>query len=209
MNQNGQLLDDYEESFDVLGDLILESESDPDISSGSSCGCGQADVMVQCHDCTEYKATCKPCFVSQHLNTPFHWAEVWDQAEGFFVRHDISRLDHTVQLGHHGRPCPSSVGSRKFTVVDHNGVHATQLAFCGCHENPPNKIRQLMRARLFPATIKETKTAFTFTVMKECHLHNLEAKKAAYDYMGALRRLTDNAFTADVPVSRLSRPDYS
>ncbi|KAJ7884770.1 hypothetical protein B0H14DRAFT_2564170 [Mycena olivaceomarginata] len=38
--------------------------------------------------------------------------------------------------------------------------------------------------------------------MKECHLHNLEAKKAAYDYMGALRRPTDNAFTADVPLTK-------
>ncbi|KAK7006975.1 hypothetical protein R3P38DRAFT_2554914 [Favolaschia claudopus] len=56
-----------------------------------------------------------------------------------------------------------------------------------------------MRARLFPATMKETKSAFTFTVLKECHLHNLESKKASYDYMGALRRLTDNSFTADVP----------
>ena len=57
-----------------------------------------------------------------------------------------------------------------------------------------------MRARLFPATTRDTKTAFTFKVLKEFHLHNLESKKAAYDYLGAIRRLTDNAFTADVPV---------
>ncbi|KAJ7710762.1 hypothetical protein B0H17DRAFT_837153, partial [Mycena rosella] len=163
--------------------------------------CGDGQVKVQCYDCTEYRATCTQCFVSQHLNTPFHWAEVWDTDNGFFVKHDISRLNHVVQLGHHGGPCTSPSGTRKFTVVDHNGVHATELAFCGCREQPPNKIRQLMRACLFPAMVKETRTAFTFTVMKQCHLHNLEAKKAAYDYMGALRRLTDNAFTEDVPVS--------
>ncbi|KAJ7727794.1 hypothetical protein B0H14DRAFT_3518755 [Mycena olivaceomarginata] len=26
------------------------------------------------------------------------------------------------------------------------------MSFCGCHELPPNKIKQLMRSRLFPAT---------------------------------------------------------
>ncbi|KAJ7304705.1 hypothetical protein DFH08DRAFT_825282 [Mycena albidolilacea] len=51
------------------------------------------------------------------------------------------------------------------------------------------------------ATAKDPGTAFTFSVLKEFSLHNLESKKAAYDYLGALSRLTDNAFTADVPVS--------
>ncbi|KAJ7828326.1 hypothetical protein B0H13DRAFT_2373260 [Mycena leptocephala] len=260
--QNGQLFDDYGEGFDILGDLMLEHESDPEITAGSKgiplkrllkftpggikfidsrinagdiallsaepwwgmgqkmggvpsvhkcyyyngiplagsiCSCGSKEVEIQCHDCTGYKATCTKCFIAQHLNNPFHWAEKWDLADGFFVKHDISSLGHIIQLGHHGGPCASPVGTRKFTVVDHNGVHATQLAFCGCRELPPNKVRQLMRSRLFPATMKETKTAFTFTLLKQCHLHNLEAKKAAYDYMGALRRLTNNSFTADVP----------
>ncbi|KAJ7436964.1 hypothetical protein B0H11DRAFT_1754208 [Mycena galericulata] len=173
--------------------------ADADIESGVVCSCGERAVQIQCHDCTEFAATCSQCFVSQHLNNPFHWAQKWDPLQGFFVKHDISRLGHIIQLGHHGRPCPSSTGSRKFITVDHNGVHATELAFCGCHENPPNMVRQLMRARLFPATVTQPKTAFTFTVLDECHFHNLEAKKAAYDYMGALRRLTDNAFTSDVP----------
>lgn len=57
-----------------------------------------------------------------------------------------------------------------------------------------------MRARLFPATTQDPRTAFSFAVLKQFHLHNLESKKAAYDYLGALRRLTDNAFTADVSV---------
>lgn len=57
-----------------------------------------------------------------------------------------------------------------------------------------------MRARLFPATTQDPRTAFSFAILKQFHLHNLESKKAAYDYLGALRRLTDNAFTADVSV---------
>ncbi|KAJ7852712.1 hypothetical protein B0H13DRAFT_1904487 [Mycena leptocephala] len=95
----------------------------------------------------------------------FHWAEGWNSLTGFFVRHDISKLGHVIQLGHNG---------------------AT------------NKIRQLMRSRLFPATTKDPHTAFTVNMLKEFQLHNLESKKAAYDYIGAIRRLSDNSFTADV-----------
>lgn len=57
-----------------------------------------------------------------------------------------------------------------------------------------------MDARLFPASARDPRTAYTFNVLKDFHLHNLESKKAAYDYMAALRRLTSNSFTADVPV---------
>ncbi|KAJ7807726.1 hypothetical protein B0H13DRAFT_1669073 [Mycena leptocephala] len=99
---------------------------------------------------------------------------------------------------------------RLFTVVDENGIHSTRLAFCGCQEQPPNKIRQLMRARLFPATTKDLHTAFTINMLKEFQLHNLESKKAAYDYLGAIRRLSDNSFTADIPVCKftLHHSDY-
>ncbi|KAJ7815232.1 hypothetical protein B0H14DRAFT_2170461, partial [Mycena olivaceomarginata] len=63
-----------------------------------------------------------------------------------------------------------------------NGVHPTRLVFCGCREQPPNKIRQLMRAGLFPATTKEPHTAFTVSMLKEFQLHHFESKKAAYDH---------------------------
>ncbi|KAJ7931881.1 hypothetical protein B0H13DRAFT_1857533 [Mycena leptocephala] len=34
---------------------------------------------------------------------------------------------------------------------------------------------------------------------EDFQLHNLESKKAAYDYLAAIRRLSDNSFTADIP----------
>ncbi|KAJ6484788.1 hypothetical protein C8R45DRAFT_1075191 [Mycena sanguinolenta] len=118
---------------------------------------------------------------------------------GIFVKSDISTLGHVIQLGHNGGPCKEPSNPLLFTVVHGNGVHATKLAFCGCRELPINKPRQLMRSRLFPATVKDPRTVFTFSMLKEFALHNLESKKAAYDYLGAVLRLTDNGFTADVP----------
>ncbi|KAJ7127477.1 hypothetical protein C8R46DRAFT_1235584 [Mycena filopes] len=195
--QKAQLLEDFADHFDELGRLLLEFEADELV--GSPCGCGaKALATTQCHDCTAYATSCSNCFVQSHVRNPFHWAEVWDELQGFFVRHDISKLGHVIQLGHNGDPCPSPCGERIFTIVDENGIHSTRLAFCGCHELPPNKVKQLMRARLFPATTRNPETAFTFKMLKGFQLHNLESKKAAYDYLGAIRRLTDNSFTADV-----------
>ncbi|KAJ7887451.1 hypothetical protein B0H13DRAFT_1627427, partial [Mycena leptocephala] len=98
--------------------------------------------------------------------------------------------------GHRGKPCKSPVGERLFTAVAANGVHSTRLAFCGCESPSPNKIKQLMQARLFPATTRDSHSAFTVNILKDFQLHNLESKKAAYDYLAAIRRLSDNAFTA-------------
>ncbi|KAJ7637786.1 hypothetical protein B0H17DRAFT_1164057 [Mycena rosella] len=184
--QNGQLLDDFGEHLDDLGSLLLESEADEDTALQCACPSGLKRT-TQCFDCTGYPATCEHCFVKAHIHNPFHWAEVWNRMAGFFVWHDISKLGHTIQLGHKGGQCPQSIGGHTFTVVD---------AFRGCKELPPNKIKQPMRAGLFPATTKDPHTAFTISMLKEFQLHNLESKKAVYDYLGAIRRLTDNSFTS-------------
>ncbi|KAJ7664648.1 hypothetical protein DFH06DRAFT_1392447 [Mycena polygramma] len=198
ITQNAQFLEDFRTHFEELGQYLLEYETDAAV--GTACRCGQPDKIctTQCHDCTGYQISCAQCFVEAHRQNPFHWAEVWDKLQGFFIRHDISKLEHVIQLGHNGGTCPSPCGEQLFTVVDTNGIHSTRLAFCGCHELPPNKVKQLMRSRLFPATTRDPETAFTINMLKDFQLHNLESKKAAYDYLGAIRRLSDNAFTADV-----------
>jgi len=57
-----------------------------------------------------------------------------------------------------------------------------------------------MRAELFPATMNQPTTAFTFRVLRQFHLHHLEGKESAYDFIGALRRMSDNAFPQRIPV---------
>ena len=46
--------------------------------------------------------------------------------------------------------------------------------------------------------------AFTFNVLHQFHLHHLESKESAYDFVGALRRLMDNAFAQGVSVSNMT-----
>ena len=65
-----------------------------------------------------------------------------------------------------------------------------------------------MHSQLFPATTQDPKTAFTFSVLKDFHMHNLQSKCGAFDYMLSLRRLTDNVFTNKVPVSDFKAANY-
>ena len=57
-----------------------------------------------------------------------------------------------------------------------------------------------MRAQLFPATIAQPTMAFTFRVLRQFHIHHLEGKESVHDFIGALRRLSDNMFPQRVPV---------
>jgi CxC2 like cysteine cluster associated with KDZ transposases len=155
----------------------------------------------RCLDCFQSPVTCERCFIQRHKTQPFHWVEQWNGA--FFIRRDISALGHPIALGHRGELCHNIskvTPPLEFLIVHTNGIHRTKLLFCGC-VGCGNRMQQLLKAQLFPATTEQPTTAFTFAVLREFHLHSLESVVAAHGYMGALRRLTDNTFTTDVPVS--------
>jgi len=159
--------------------------------------------MVRCHDCLQYQPSCRHCFINAHRSMPTHWAEIWDDDQGFFVKHDISVVEpggYATQLGHHGGECPCSPPDRFFILVDTNGIHNTKIRFCECSSTSPDQVEQLMSLGLFPATLKQPRMAFTFRVLRQAHLMNLESKAAMYDFVGTLRRLTDNAFAQETSV---------
>ena len=120
----------------------------------------------------------------------------------FFICHDIALLRDdiaTINLGHHGCPCPSAhVTNVIFTLVDTNGIHKTKIQFCSCVTD--NCSEQLMRTWLFPTTIPQPTTAFTFRILQQFYIHHLESQESAYDFVGSLCCLTDNAFAYSVPV---------
>ena len=159
--------------------------------------------MTRCCDCFCYEMSCVDCFIASHRNLPTHWAEVWDADQGFFIRHDIAALRDdisSVNLGHHRFPCQSKHSANlNFTLVDTNGVHQTKIRFCSC-EGFPDRSEQLMRAKLFPATMTQPTTAFTFRVLKQFHIFHLEGKLSAYDFIGALRCISDSAFPQRIAV---------
>ncbi|KAF8803122.1 hypothetical protein BYT27DRAFT_7226149 [Phlegmacium glaucopus] len=128
--------------------------------------------------------------------------KVWNYEQGFFVHHDIAMLRDNIasmNLGHSGNPCHSSHATNiLFHIVDTNSIHQTKVRFCTC-EGLVDRPGQLMHAEIFPATMKQPTTAFTFCLLHQFHLLHLEGKVSAYDFIGALRRLSDNAFPQRIP----------
>jgi hypothetical protein len=93
-------------------------------------------------------------------------------------------------------------GNPIITVVDRSGVHEIGVSWCCCSGAPEHDM-QLMMAGLFPATFRNPKTAFTFRVLEEFHLDNLECKTTPSQFFSHLRRLTNDEFPNVVPVGRI------
>jgi len=190
---------------DRLLNWMLERHADASIGQACSCGNPDSQRTTRCYDC-DHPSSCSECYISTHQSSPTHWAEVWNPQLGFFVRHDISMLrseGYSISLGHSGLPCPSSADSTavNFHLIDTNGIHQTRIQFCYCRGDP-DRSEQLMRARYFPATPLRPTTAFTWQVLHLFHLQQLEAKISAYDFVGSLRRMTNNSFAQDIPASK-------
>ncbi|KAK7017104.1 hypothetical protein VNI00_018673 [Paramarasmius palmivorus] len=107
-----------------------------------------------------------------------------------------------IQLGHPvGVKCKGRLVPRSgFVVVDVEGVQEVTLQYCGCQrsEEVGREWQQLMRFRLFPATVEEPHTAFTFRVLNHFHVLTLKGKVTLYDFYAALESLTDGSGTRDV-----------
>jgi hypothetical protein len=75
--------------------------------------------------------------------------------------------------------------------MDNTGIHKVALDFCGCGTMQTH-IKQLLCARLFPATVTDPKTAATFCVLEQFHVLSFESKASAFEFYQGLARLSDN-----------------
>lgn len=196
----------------ILQDCILQQYDNP--HQFDDCSCGKGKRLVQCRydGCLQYPTSCQTCFISRHRQNPLHWALVWDISKQIWIQHDISDLsdEFAIQLGHiddkdDEHMCSGTRSPINFIITHINGVHSTRLKFCGCL-NAQDKVSQLMLAKLFPTSSASPESAYTFAVLKHFHMHNLQSKCGAFDFILSLRRLTDNVFTPKVPVSSQHYP---
>ncbi|KAK6974846.1 CxC2 domain-containing protein [Favolaschia claudopus] len=92
----------------------------------------------------------------------------------------------------------------KFLVLAETGPQSLELHVCGHVTQAPNdplgsRTAQLLNARLFPCSFTEPKSAISFDVLRRFEIMHVESKAPAFDFYGALRRMSDNAFTGSVP----------
>lgn len=126
--------------------------------------------------------------------------QVWNG--NFFERILLKTLGLRIQLGHiPGKVCsqPQAAAGDNFVIIDSDGIHEVGLDFCGCETTSP-LVSQLLRARLFPATTLQPRTAATFRVLETFQMLSHTAKVSGHEFMISLARRTNNTITADVKV---------
>ncbi|KAE9398936.1 hypothetical protein BT96DRAFT_821178, partial [Gymnopus androsaceus JB14] len=167
---------------------------------GTPCSCKKGVHMVRCRNCYQRPPLCSDCFIREHKYIPFHWAERWDEGGKFFSTCDMSALDHNwaLNLGHSAEQCPNATKTMHINIIETSGPHGTLVRYCQCH-GCPDKWQQLFDAHLFPGSVSNPGTAYTFRLMREYEVHAVASKKNAWDYTKALAQLANRQFPEMVP----------
>jgi CxC2 like cysteine cluster associated with KDZ transposases len=141
-------------------------------------------------------------YIGPQLPTP----EKTPQPEGPPSIPEISDdlFDHPEEILEQGDGIPSRMqtapsGNPILTIVDRSGVFEMEIVFCICSDD--GKLdEQLLQSGLFPATFKQPKTMFTFSVLDDFLKDNLECKTTAQQYYSKLQSVTSKMFPNHVPV---------
>ena len=86
-------------------------------------------------------------------------------------------------------------------IVSSTGIFRRSIRWCHCATSPGQYVQLLLQAKLFPASFKNPKTAFTFEVLDHFRVDALECKTAAMNFMSKIQRIIDEVFPSKVPVS--------
>lgn len=171
--------------------------------------CGVEGASFRCLTCIGGPLCCQECCVGSHQHDPFHKIQEWK--DGFFQSVHLRNLGFILHLGHCGKECLNSAGfaplppscktfpHEDILLVDVAGVELHRVAWCNCPERL-EKPFQLIQMGLYPATLKNTATAFSFQVLDHFYLDSLESHTSAMSFYSKLRRLTNNIDPDSVPV---------
>ena len=82
-----------------------------------------------------------------------------------------------------------------------------RVHYCQC-PNAKRADRQFVNMGFLPASVMKPKTTFTFRVLDDFHLTNLECNTASTSYWHKIVQKTSNVFQALVPVCITWVPHY-
>ena len=105
--------------------------------------------------------------------------------------------DHSDRGSQRTRTAAS--GNPLLTIVNQTGVFDMDVLFCIC-PNAGERDEQLLKAGLFPSSFKQIETVFTFSVLDDFLVDNLECKTTAQQYYAKLQGITNRMFPDRVPV---------
>jgi hypothetical protein len=73
-----------------------------------------------------------------------------------------------------------------FWVIDVTGLHHIAIDFCGCGKDDQRPTVQLLRSRLYPATVTQPQSAATFEALKFFEILSYESKSSAFEFYQTL-----------------------
>ncbi|KAH6867699.1 hypothetical protein BKA70DRAFT_1379996 [Coprinopsis sp. MPI-PUGE-AT-0042] len=185
-----------------------------------------AQPIWRCKDCLGPSLFCTSCCGHEHRRNPFHRVEVW--SETHFRPSWLWRAGVTLSLcssgacssnsddeenQFHEAPPPLNAtdrtygakpegcfvqGLRVLVVVHTNGIHHLPCQFCECDGHPDEDV-QLLCMGFYPASHKEVRTVFTFALLDQHLLENLECYTSSMHFYSKLRRLTNKIFPKKTP----------
>ncbi|KAJ6617649.1 hypothetical protein B0H10DRAFT_2218377 [Mycena sp. CBHHK59/15] len=182
--QNVAHMNELKEQEEVFIQALLGLHHDTLLLTPCSCGINKHIWKVTCCDCLQAPLLCPQCWLNAHRMMPTHWGNT------------------SVALGHYGQQCPDSAPGRSFTLVDGNGIHASAIAFCRCKgldSKRTPEFQQLVRAGIFPGSVKDPKTGYTLTLLDYYRQERSQGKGSAYNFVHVLQRMADPFFADSVP----------
>ena len=196
-----------------------------DLKNHGECSFCDSEASWRCLTCTGTPLFCCLCCRQEHRYNALHRIQYW--VGNYFTDDWLYNLGVCIHLGHQGSECPkamSGINSQHLlegpvddlyaspscirdvpddgysvTVGHVNGVHKIWIKSCHCNGREAEDLH-LMESRLFPLSFKTVQSAFTFELLDDFRLDNLECKVAAYHYYKKLRRVTSPIFPDAVPV---------
>ena len=127
----------------------------------------------------------------------------YTQGQPEMEEEDSDTEDQMPEYGWSGSAAPPhgyAPGAQEVVVVHTNAVHRLPVFLCSCPD-APDPMDQYLEMGFYPATFKEIETLFTFQVLDDYLLQNLECQTSCHHYYSKLRRMTNKIFPGSVPVS--------
>jgi CxC2 like cysteine cluster associated with KDZ transposases len=133
---------------------------------------------------------CCPCYREGAVFPEEFWDDMPDEEDDSGDHGGIDK----------GKPTSTEISGAKVMVIVHtNGIHYLPVRMCRCEDGPPEDI-QMMQLGYYPSTYKSIKTMFTFQLLDDYLLANLECQTSGHHYYQKLRRMTNKAAPHLVPV---------
>lgn len=145
----------------------------------------------------------KPCPVNEGEAIPHDDSFV--ENRNLVSEEDFSREEEVVEELEQSTEADQSWMDEKvlestLVIVHTTGVFQHRVRWCTCSGCPKRHL-QLLQTSLYPASMRRPKTVFTFDVLDHSTADAMECKTPAQSFYRKLRRLTNNAFPHQVPVS--------